>query len=83
MGALAGKSGVGESSERLAQASALRLDLRGLSLCQAPFARPEVITSEIRNRPVERQKFLGGRRVHLAGIVGHNFIKKGGDEPMG
>ena len=83
MPAFEGRSGVRDGKERLRQPSALQLRIRKLAFCQAPFAHPQVITSEIRNRPVERQKFPGGCGVHSAEIVGDNFIKKGGDEAMG
>ena len=79
MAAFEGRSGVRECSERLRQASALHLRVRRLALCQAPLAHPQVITSEIRNRPAERQEFLAGRGVHLAQIARDNLIRKGGD----
>ena len=83
MGAFAGQSDVGEWSERLRQASALRVDLRWRGFCQRRLAHPQLITCEILNSLEERHKFLSGRGVHWAGIVGDKFIKKGGDGAMG
>ena len=81
MAAFEGRSGVRECSWRVRQAGALQLHVRRLGLRQGPSAHPQVVTSEIGNRPVEREKFLSGSGVHLAAMVGENFIEKGGHGP--
>ena len=81
MAAFEGRSGVRECSWRVRQAGALQLHVRRLGLRQGPSAHPQVVTSEIGNRPVEREKFARGCGVHLAAVVGESFVKNGGRGP--
>ena len=83
MGVPAREDGVEERNGHSCGANVPRLRLRWRGLCRRRAAYSQIIACEIHPSPEEQRKFPADWGMHLAGIVGDNFVEKGGDAVMG
>ena len=77
------KSGVEEWNNQLSGTGALQLHFRWPTHSQASFPNLQFSGNQICDSLTERDRLANQCNVYSARTVIDNFIKRGGDEPMG